>query len=170
MTHLSQDEITALAEGVAPTSGERAHLNRCTRCAARLAQAQRLEESLAMLGRAPHATDLTARILAQLPADAQIAPWRPTWPVAAAAAAAVIATALAFQTALDLRAGGVFDLMAVYSTQPEIVSMYPDAALGALSAVVPWASLLASLLALVAALALAYRAAGSGLNARRVQL
>lgn len=115
---------------------------------------ERLERALRVVPRAQPATDLSARIIAQLP---QRRDARAQWLGALTLAAALCGIVLAYQTAFDLDARGAFDLVAYYAAQPAIVATYPREAFGALAAAIPWLTVAASVSALGVALILAHR-------------
>ena len=100
---------------------------------------ERMERALQEIGRAQPARDLSARIIATLPRDAR-EPNAQTnkWFGIATLLAALLGFALAYQTAFTLRANGAFELVYNYTTQPEIVTLYPSEAWGALAAAIPW--------------------------------
>lgn len=158
MKHLSRAEIQAYAENAAWARGAQEHLAECADCARQSAGARQLERALAGLERVEPQGDLTARILARLPQDAPLT--LPVWLAPLTVLVALASSALAFRTAFDLRANGAFDLLATYTSQPQIVTAYPSAAWDALTAAIPWATLTASVIALGVALALVYRLAG----------
>ena len=111
---------------------------------------ERIERALQEIGRTEPAGDLSARIIANLPHDAH------TWNAKAGLGvvtllAALIGFALAYQTAFTLRANGAFDLVSYYTTQPEIVMMYPSEAWRALAAAIPWMSMGISMVMLAVA-------------------
>ncbi len=122
---------------------------------------ERIERALYELGRVEPAPDLSARILTTLPPQARRARVpAPAWLGAATLLAAMLGFALAYRTAFILRANGAFDLVAYYTAQPEIVTLYPNEAWNALAAAIPWATVVTAALMLTLALALTYRWTG----------
>lgn len=157
--HLSQVDIEALSGDAKLRQMARQHLSVCEQCARRVAEAERVEAALTRLSRMEPAPDLSARIIARLPRAAS----RPALQHspglrAAALVAALVGLGLAYQTAFDLRMNGVFELVSYYTSQPEIVTTYPNEALGALWSAIPWATLVLSFAVLAAALFLVMRA------------
>lgn len=122
----------------------------------------RIERALHELERVEPAPDLSRRILAALPREAQPNPWLGVTTLLAA----LIGFALVYQTAFTLRANGAFELLSYYTSQPEIVTTYPGEAWTALSSVVPWMTVTISIATLALALFLMYR--WSGRNGARV--
>ncbi len=111
---------------------------------------ERIERALQDIGRAEPANDLSARIIANLPRAAQT----PNVNVGLGVVtllAALLGFALAYQSAFTLRANGAFDLVSYYTTQPEIVTMYPSEAWRALAAAIPWMSMGISMVMLAVA-------------------
>lgn len=157
MMHLTDNQIQDLIEQSAARASAPTHLSECADCAERLARAERMETWLNGLHRVQPARDLSARILAQLPLQAH----PPVWLALGTLLAAAFSLLFVFQTAFDLRANGVFDLLATYSAQPQILTTYPDAAMDAFTSAVPWATLGGSLLALSLVMVLIYRLAGN---------
>lgn len=127
---------------------------------------ERIENALREIERVKPTADLSARIIAALPNEAKHpnAALQP-WLVVSMLLAAMIGFASAYQTAFTLRANGAFDLVSYYTAQPEIVTMYPSQAWGALAAAIPWMTVLLSLMMLVVAFVLTYRWT-SGIRAR----
>lgn len=159
MRHLTTLEIETLNGNESIPAALREHFAQCGACQARAADAQRFERALSQMARAEPAEDLSARIIAALPRQASHARTN-GWLGAATLIAALIGFALAYQTAFMLRANGVFDLVTYYTTQPEIVTMYPNEALGALAVAIPWMTVTFSLVMLAVALALTFRWTG----------
>jgi hypothetical protein len=119
----------------------------------------RLEDALRNLPRAQPASDLSARIIAQLPQNRATPHAR--WLGALTVSAALLGIVLAYQTAFDLHTRGAFDLVAYYTAQPAIVATYPREAFGALAQAIPWLTVLASASVLGLALVLVYRLAAN---------
>jgi hypothetical protein len=165
MLHLSPDEIEALVDRLDIPAEQRAHLADCALCRQRVASMERIERALAGIKRDEPAPDLPQRIITQMPRH----PPAPRWLVPVTVGGALVSFILAYQTAFDLRANGVFDLLAVYSSQPQIVVTYPAVALGALTTAVPWVTLGASLVALALVLILVYQMAGASLWVSRLK-
>lgn len=127
---------------------------------------ERIEEALREIERVTPGTDLATRIIAALPNEAKNRnAAMPPWLAVSMLLAAMIGFASAYQTAFTLRANGAFDLVSYYTAQPEIVTMYPSQAWGALAAAIPWMTVLLSLMMLVVAFVLTYRWT-SGIRAR----
>lgn len=159
MRHLSTLEIDELNSNESVTRETREHFSTCAVCQQRVAQAERMERVLSGLGRAEPAADLSARIIATLPQHAR-SPQTSAWLGAAAVLAALLGFGLAYQTAFLLRINGVFELVSYYTSQPEIVTTYPNEAWGALAVAVPWMTVAISLVMLTVALVLTYRWTG----------
>ncbi len=121
---------------------------------------ERLERALEGLGRAQPPPDLSARIIARLPQTAPAPARLPGWLGPCTLLAALLSLAFAFKTALELRSNGVFELISVYSSQPQIVINYPGAAFDVLTSAIPWATVGASVLALGLVSVLVYRVTG----------
>ena len=130
---------------------------------------RRIERALSTVGREEPATDLSNRIIAKLPQAAQQHALPPAWLGIVTLGVALMSFALVYQTAFLLKANGAFDLLATYSSQPQIVTTYPSAALDALTAAVPWATATASVVALLCACFLVFRVAGGLVVAARVR-
>lgn len=159
MRHLTSLEIETLNGNESLPAAVREHFAQCEACRARAADAQNLERALSQMTRAEPAADLSARIIAALPRQARQEPTN-GWLGAATLIAALIGFALAYQSAFLLRANGVFELVSYYTTQPEIVTMYPNEALGALAVAIPWMTVAISLVMLAVALGLTFRWTG----------
>lgn len=157
--HLSQSDIEALNSDAKLMQIASEHLEACEQCAQRVAAAQRVEAALQRLSRIEPAPDLSARIIARLPRTA-VEPMRTRspWLGAAAFLSALLGLVLAYQTAFDLRMNGVFELVSYYTSQPAIVTTYPNEAFGALWSAIPWATLVLSFAVLAMALLLVMRA------------
>jgi anti-sigma factor RsiW len=167
MRHLTPIEIGDWAENASATSEARAHLTTCHSCQARILRAQRMERALQGLGRAEPAADLSARIIAQLAHRSRAN--APVWLGLLTLAVALLSFGLAYQTAFDLQTNGAFELVAVYSSQPQILTTYPGAAWDAFVSAIPWATLVAAGAALCAAMVLVYRFAGRNLILARAR-
>ncbi len=96
---------------------------------------ERLENALRALPRAKPDDDLAARIIATLPPRATM---HARWMGALTLAAAALGIVLAYQIAFDMATRGAFDLLADYTAQPAIVTLYPRQALDALAQAIPW--------------------------------
>lgn len=153
ITHLTPPELDALSE---QDMAARGHFLQCALCQQRAAEGQRLERALEQMTRVEPAEDLAERIIATLPRQARETGANP-WLGVATLIAAMIGFALAYQTAFTLRANGAFELVTYYTTQPEIVTTYPNQAWSTLAAAVPWMTLAVSLVMLALALVLTYR-------------
>lgn len=116
---------------------------------------ERLEHALRAVPHAQPASDLSARIIAQLPQNHAAAHAR--WLGALTLSAALLGIALAYQTAFDLSTRGAFELVAYYTAQPAIVATYPREAFDALAQAIPWLTALTSACMLGIALILVYR-------------
>jgi hypothetical protein len=159
MRHLTNLEIENPGEHADAKPELREHLASCALCQERARNAQRLELALGELTKVEPAADLSARIIATLPKQANGR--HPTvWLGAACLFAALAGLALTYETAFTLRSNGVFELVSFYTAQPEIVTMYPNEAWGALAGAIPWLTVAFSLVTLALALALAYRWTG----------
>lgn len=156
MTHLTSIEMDALVENQPLPPAAREHFTTCELCHARVMRAQRLERALGHIARVEPETDLSARIVAALPRQAQQPNANP-WLGVATLLAALIGFALAYQTAFSLNANGTFELVSYYTAQPEIVTTYPNEAWSALAGSIPWMTATLSLAVLVVALVLTYR-------------
>lgn len=155
-THLTPLELEALSDHDTTARAAREHFLHCTVCQQRAAEGQRLERALEQMTRVEPAGDLAERIIATLPRQAREPNANP-WLGAATLIAAMVGFALAYQTAFTLRANGAFELVSYYTTQPEIVTTYPNQAWSTLAAAVPWMTLAVSLVMLAVALILTYR-------------
>lgn len=138
MRHLTWEEIEAFREDASVTPQVREHFTHCELCQQRAADGQRVERALTQVGRVEHAPDLSTRIIAALPSEARQNAFVNPWLGVITLFAAMLGFALAFQTAVTLRANGAFELVSYYTMQPEIVTTYPGEAWGALAAAVPW--------------------------------
>lgn len=156
MRHLTSNEIDELNQDARITRELREHFMRCETCQRRVAQAQRYERVLSGLERVEPAGELAAQIIARLPQQARVVS-NNAWLGVATLIAAMIGLALAYQTAFLLRANGAFDLVSYYTAQPEIVTMYPNQALGTLAAAVPWLTVAISLVMLAVTFLLTVR-------------
>lgn len=159
MRHLTSNEIDELNNDSMISRELRDHFIKCEACQERAAQAQRFERVLSGLERVEPAGDLSAQIIARLPQAAR-GSVNNAWLGAATLIAAMIGLALAYQTAFLLRANGVFDLVSYYTAQPEIVTLYPDQALGTLAGAVPWLTVGISLVMLAVTFVLTVRWTG----------
>ncbi|HZQ09413.1 MAG TPA: hypothetical protein VFD70_22735 [Anaerolineae bacterium] len=158
MRHLTQSEIESWVENANVSRAAREHVAICGQCQQHVAQAQRIEAALFSIARAEPASDLSARIIAQLPrAASHPMSHRNPWLGTAMLIAALIGLLLAYQTVLDLSTNGAFELVSYYTAQPEIVTMYPNEAIGTLSAAVPWATVAGVLVVMALALLLMIR-------------
>jgi hypothetical protein len=117
---------------------------------------ERIERALEQLKRVEPAPDLSARIIASLPPRARGTSVN-AWLSIATLLAALVGFVLAYQTAFSLRANGAFELVAYYTAQPEIVTMYPDQAWSALAAAIPWMTAAVSVLMFAVTLGLTIR-------------
>jgi hypothetical protein len=117
---------------------------------------ERIERAFAEIGRVQTPPELPGRIIAALPRQAR-GPNASPWIGVATLIAAMIGFALAYQTAFTLRSNGAFELVSYYTTQPEIVTTYPNQAWATLAEAVPWMTLAISLVMLTIALILTYR-------------
>lgn len=125
---------------------------------------ERLERALKNLPRVKPANDLSARIIAQLPA-VNAARQRRLVPVTLGAA--LLGIAFAFQSAMDMYNNGALELLSYYAAQPAIVTTYPHEAFVVIACAMPWLSIFASACVLGLALALVRRVTG---NARGIIL
>ena len=114
---------------------------------------ERIEQALREIPRAAPATDLSARIVAQLPQTR--APTRQLRVITFVVA--LLGVLLAYRTAFDLYTNGAFELLAYYTAQPAIVTTYPRQAFGALAQAIPWLMIAASTGMLASALYLVFR-------------
>jgi hypothetical protein len=156
MRHLTPNEIDELNSDSRIARELREHFKQCETCQGRVAQAQRFERVLSGLERAEPAGDLSAQIIARLPREARSTSTN-AWLGVATLIAAMIGLALAYQTAFLLWANGAFDLVSYYTAQPEIVTMYPNQALGTLAAAIPWLTVAISLVMLAVTFLLTVR-------------
>jgi hypothetical protein len=169
MSHLSANDIELLLEDGDGMPAALAHLAVCTDCAERWAQAQKLERGLYALSRIEPAIDLPDRIISSLPMGRAHTLGAGPWLGTATLIAALLGFSLALKTAIDLRTNGAFELVSYYTSQPEIVTTYPDQAWGAFSSAVPWISVTLSLSLLAATLFLMYYWAGTGFSSRTMR-
>lgn len=158
MRHLTALEIQQLSDAETGSREIREHFSHCGVCQQRAVQAQRIERALGQLERIEPSVDLSERIMAALPQEARQSngAWSP-WLGVTTLFAALLGFALAYQTAFTLRANGAFELVSYYTTQPEIVTTYPNQAWEALASAIPWLTAAVSIVMLAVALVLTYR-------------
>lgn len=134
-----------------------AHLATCAACRRRADTLQQMAGLLYQLPREPAPEGLPARILAAVEVQRRTAPaWSSRTVIIAAGSlvAGLLAVWLAFETVLAALEGGVMDFVALLTSRPETLMVYPQEALYALVEAVPATELVLTLGMVLVALVL----------------
>ena len=158
MKHPSLEQIENYKEGQARALD--AHLATCEQCRRELAAERRMAQALRHVERIAPSPEFAVRLdqaLARAETAQRPPVYRPAfaWTGLAALLVSGLLLVFAYQTAMALQEGGALDLVSLYASRPDVLSMYPTEALSALLESLPLVEFLLTLVLLLITVVLA---------------